>query len=196
MPKAQGNDPVKKEIFVQFFLAARPRLSWSLISIILYRQQFVKRKVVQKLKSLDARICALCHVDFWGGAWYTIGVKGRDPPKSWEPLEGRTVRSSCVDPTFRLTNFLEKISRNPLTNSPSCDTMRMSKGKSEYQIWEKFLWQSRGSEVPPYRLGKAKKKNVKNLLTNSTKCGIIKIQMREARRPRKGGCPRERVRPR
>jgi hypothetical protein len=47
------------------------------ISIIPYRQQFVKRKVVQKSKSLDARICALCHVDFWGGVWYTIIVKGR-----------------------------------------------------------------------------------------------------------------------
>ena len=48
------------------------------ISIIPYRQQFVKRKVVQKSKSLDARICALCHVDFWGGVWYYNGVKGRD----------------------------------------------------------------------------------------------------------------------
>ena len=66
--------------------------------------------------------------------------------------------------------------KNLLTNHSSCDTIRMSKGKSEYQAWEKFLWQSRGSEVPPHRLGKAKKKNVKNLLTNPLKCDTIRVQ--------------------
>ena len=65
-----------------------------------------------------------------------------------------------------------------LTNYPSYDTIRVSKGKSEYQVWEKFLWQSRGSEVPPHRLGKAKKKNVKNLLTNPLKYDTIRIQKR------------------
>ena len=68
-----------------------------------------------------------------------------------------------------------------LTIHPSCDTIRMSKGKSEYQVWEKFLWQSRGSEVPPHRLGKAKKKNVKNLLTNPLKYDTIRVQKRSSK---------------
>jgi hypothetical protein len=47
-----------------------------------------------------------------------------------------------------------------LTSHPRCDTIRVS----------------RGSEVPPHRLGKAKKKNVKNLLTNPLEYDTIGVQ--------------------
>ena len=78
--------------------------------------------------------------------------------------------------------------KNPLTNPLERDTIRRSKGKSEYHHtdWEKFLWQSRGSEVPPHRLGKAKKKNVKNLLTNPLRCDTIRVQKERGGRSHKG----------
>jgi hypothetical protein len=53
-----------------------------------------------------------------------------------------------------------------LTNHPRCDTIRVS----------------RGSEVPPHRLGKAKKKNVKNLLTNHLKYDTIRVSRGEGHR--------------
>jgi hypothetical protein len=73
------------------------------ISIIPHRQQFVKRKVVQKSKSLDARICALCHVDFWGGVWYTIIVK-RESGESADPAQR--------------TKKIQRNLKNPLDKSP------------------------------------------------------------------------------
>ena len=55
----------------------RTRAPGPQIFIIPHRQQFVKRKVAQKLNNYFSRICALLPIDFWYGLWYTIGVKGR-----------------------------------------------------------------------------------------------------------------------
>jgi hypothetical protein len=58
----------------------RTRAPGPQIFIIPHRQQFVKRKVAQKLNNYFSRICALLPVDFWCGLWYTIDVKGRGKP--------------------------------------------------------------------------------------------------------------------
>lgn len=56
----------------------RTRAPGPQIFIIPHRQQFVKRKVAQKLNNYFSRICALLPIDFWCSLWYTNGVKGRD----------------------------------------------------------------------------------------------------------------------
>jgi hypothetical protein len=89
------------------------------ISIITHRQQFVKRKVIQKSKSLDARICVFYQVDFWDGVWYYSGVKGRNTLGTQDFPIG-------LKQDFEV---LEKKCKNPLTNHPSCDTIRVSRGE-------------------------------------------------------------------
>jgi hypothetical protein len=108
-------------------LGAAPSDVGAGISIIPYRQQFVKRKVVQKSKSLDARICATLPVDFWCGLWYTIIVKGREPPTEGkrigldELLDASSVRMGrkCLyNLPLSVANFFERNFKKPLDKSP------------------------------------------------------------------------------
>ncbi len=75
-PTADATPMIAKIIGV--FSARRPRSQVARNSIIIHCQQFVKRKVVQKLNNYFSRICATLPVDFWCGLWYTIIVKGRN----------------------------------------------------------------------------------------------------------------------
>ena len=73
-----------------------------------------------------------------------------------------------------------------MTNHPSCDTIRVSRG-------DVLIPLSVGQHL--HRTGTAQK-NVKNLLTNPHPCDIIRVQMRDARRkPARWQDPRESDKP-
>jgi hypothetical protein len=55
-------------------------------------------------------------LDFWGRMWYTIIVKGRENRMRYRPMG--------------IPMALEKKCKNPLTNHPSCDTIRVQKGRA------------------------------------------------------------------
>ena len=115
------------------FLGAAPSDVGAGISIIPYRQQFVKRKVAQSLNSLDARNLCILPIAFWSKVWYTIGVKRRGEPlkgsgaseskplkKSKKPLDKYpnlwyNVREVKRSPKDTKKNFKE-IQKNLLTN--------------------------------------------------------------------------------
>ena len=95
-----------------------------------------------------------------------------------KPTLGVELLAEAVyDPTFRHATFLKIISRNPLTNHPMYDTIRIHKPS----LWASRLSnRQKSGEVKvgvqiPHRPQKKVKKKEKKFLTNRTEYAIIRM---------------------
>lgn len=105
---------IERAIALSFFFHRRANdLSLARISIISYSADFVNRQIAQKIKPSISHNCATLPVDFWCGLWYTNDVKGKQ---------------GGIESALR---FL-KNRKNPLTNHPSCDTIRVQNRGSAF----------------------------------------------------------------
>jgi hypothetical protein len=129
------------------FFGAPPTTQPARFSMIPQPTQFVKRKIAQISSNYFSRICALLPVDFWCGLWYTIIVKGREVHTLWLCEIAGVDDLSCAGS--------KKNVKNPLTNRPSCDTIRVQKRESSkgYLFKSPIPWG--GSHFPPSTSRKA-----------------------------------------
>ena len=111
---------IKRGVKPSLFSAARPRVGRADFVLFVYFAHFLIRFIVQYSNLHSPVSCGILSLSRGGN---TSGVG--------KPTLGVELLAEAVyDPTFRHATFLKIISRNPLTNRPSCDTIRVQKGRA------------------------------------------------------------------